>query len=95
MTTPVISSTPSSGGTAPSWKVHNLPRFDCHRAASASRAPPLEPTATSCDPTRIRGNNEVLEGSRFPDVLIASGGGDLLIGREGNDRCVGGRHKRC
>ncbi len=48
-----------------------------------------------CDPTRIRGDNEVLEGSRFADVLIASGGGDLLIGREGNDRCVGGRHKRC
>ena len=39
-----------------------------------------------CDPTRIRGDNEVLEGSRFADVLIASGGGDLLIGREGNDR---------
>ena len=48
-----------------------------------------------CKPSRIRGNSEVLEGSRFADVLIASGGGDLLIGREGNDRCIGGRHKNC
>jgi Ca2+-binding RTX toxin-like protein len=48
-----------------------------------------------CDSTRIRGNNEVLEGSRFRDVLIARGGNDLLIGRAGRDRCVGGRHKNC
>ena len=48
-----------------------------------------------CDATRIRGNLEVLEGSRFKDVLIAQGGNDLLIGREGGDRCVGGRHKNC
>jgi Ca2+-binding RTX toxin-like protein len=48
-----------------------------------------------CDASRIRGNNEVLEGSRFGDILIASGGGDLLIGRKGADRCVGGRHKSC
>ena len=48
-----------------------------------------------CDRTRITRSNEVLEGSRFADVLIASGGGDLLIGREGNDRCMGGRHRLC
>jgi Ca2+-binding RTX toxin-like protein len=48
-----------------------------------------------CRPTRIRGNSEVLEGTRLADILIASNGGDLLIGRRGNDRCVGGRHKRC
>jgi Ca2+-binding RTX toxin-like protein len=49
----------------------------------------------ACDPTRIRGSSEVLEGTRFKDVLIAQGRNDLLIGREGNDRCVGGRPKNC
>jgi Ca2+-binding RTX toxin-like protein len=48
-----------------------------------------------CDRTRIRGSSEVLEGSRFADVLMASNGGDLLIGRDGGDRCVGGHHRRC
>ena len=48
-----------------------------------------------CRRARIRGNNEVLEGSPLADVLVASGGHDLLIGRDGNDRCVGGRHRRC
>jgi Ca2+-binding RTX toxin-like protein len=48
-----------------------------------------------CPGTRIRGNNEVLEGTRFPDVLIASHRFDLLIGREGKDRCKGGRKKSC
>jgi len=49
----------------------------------------------SCAPTQILGNNEVLEGTRFNDVLIAHRSKDLLIGREGNDRCVGGRHMSC
>ena len=48
-----------------------------------------------CSPTRIRGNAEVLEGTKFADILIAQGRGDLLIGRKGNDRCIGGRHKSC
>lgn len=48
-----------------------------------------------CPGTRIRGNNEVLEGTRFADKLIASHRFDLLIGREGNDRCLGGRTRTC
>ncbi len=48
-----------------------------------------------CAGTRIRGNNEVLEGTRFKDVLIASHRYDLLIGREGKDRCIGGRPRTC
>lgn len=48
-----------------------------------------------CTGTRILGNNEVLEGTRFSDVLMASHRSDLLIGREGKDRCVGGRQKTC
>jgi len=48
-----------------------------------------------CPGTRIRGNNEVLEGTRFSDVLIASHRFDLLIGREGKDKCIGGRKRTC
>jgi hypothetical protein len=48
-----------------------------------------------CSPTRIRNDNEVLEGTRFADLLYARRHKDLLIGREGNDRCVGGRHLSC
>ena len=48
-----------------------------------------------CSPTRIRPNSEVLEGTRFNDTLYARRNKDLLIGREGNDRCVGGRHLTC
>jgi Ca2+-binding RTX toxin-like protein len=49
----------------------------------------------SCSPTRIRKNFEVLEGTRFADVLYARRKSNLLIGREGRDRCVGGRHLNC
>jgi Ca2+-binding RTX toxin-like protein len=55
----------------------------------------LRGSGGGCRPTRIRGNSEVLEGTRHADILIASNRGDLLIGRNGNDRCIGGRHKRC
>lgn len=55
----------------------------------------LRGSGRGCRPTRIRGDSEVLEGTRLADILIASNRGDLLIGRNGNDRCVGGRHKRC
>ena len=48
-----------------------------------------------CPGTRIRGNNEVLEGTRFSDTLIASHPFDLLIGREGRDKCIGGRKRTC
>jgi Ca2+-binding RTX toxin-like protein len=48
-----------------------------------------------CNPTTIRKNHEVLEGTRFGDVLYARRKKDLLIGREGNDRCVGGKHRSC
>lgn len=49
----------------------------------------------ACPGTRIRGSNEVLEGTRFSDVLVASHRFDLLIGREGRDRCLGGRARTC
>jgi Ca2+-binding RTX toxin-like protein len=48
-----------------------------------------------CDRTRIGADLEVLEGTPFADILIASNRNDLLIGREGADTCVGGRHKNC
>jgi Ca2+-binding RTX toxin-like protein len=50
---------------------------------------------SGCPGTIIRGNNEVLEGTRFSDTLIASHRFDLLIGREGKDKCLGGRKRTC
>jgi len=48
-----------------------------------------------CDPTTIHGDSEVLEGTKFADILEAQGSSDLLIGRKGNDRCIGGIHRSC
>jgi Ca2+-binding RTX toxin-like protein len=48
-----------------------------------------------CTPTKLGNNLEVLEGTRFNDVLIARTPKNLLIGREGKDICIGGRHKSC
>jgi Ca2+-binding RTX toxin-like protein len=50
---------------------------------------------SNCAPTVVRGNNEVLEGTPLNDVLYARRNTDLLIGRGGKDRCVGGRHWTC
>ena len=48
----------------------------------------------NCAPTTIA-KSEVLEGTRFNDILYARRNKDLLIGREGSDKCVGGRHLTC
>lgn len=58
-----------------------------------------------CKATRIRGNNEVLEGSRFGDRLFGNGrsnplilgraGNDYIDGRGGHDTCKGGPGKDC
>jgi Ca2+-binding RTX toxin-like protein len=42
-----------------------------------------------CNPTRILKNNEVLEGTRFGDLLYGSARKDTIIGREGDDRLYG------
>ena len=49
----------------------------------------------SCKGTTILANSEVLEGTRFTDALYALRRSDLLIGHEGPDLCVGGKHKSC
>jgi Ca2+-binding RTX toxin-like protein len=55
----------------------------------------IERGVKNCAPTRIGRNLEVLEGTRFSDILYARRRKDLLIGREGRDRCFGGRHLGC
>jgi hypothetical protein len=52
-------------------------------------------TRGSCKGTSVLANNEVLEGTRFEDALFALRRTDLLIGKEGHDLCVGGKHKTC
>jgi Ca2+-binding RTX toxin-like protein len=42
-----------------------------------------------CTPTMIRKNNEVLEGTRFGDLLHGNARKNTIIGREGNDRLRG------
>jgi Ca2+-binding RTX toxin-like protein len=50
-----------------------------------------DPSRARCTATQVRADNEILEGSPGPDILLGTNGNDpLILGREGADEIRGG-----